>query len=82
VLLMTGAILLLLLVVGLTAAFVGGPLAADIAARQNLALVLVMAAELAGSLMGWLAASALVVAVIGLVAAYFVRNRSVAPAST
>jgi hypothetical protein len=82
VLLMTSAILLLLLLVGLTAAFVGGPLAADIAARQNLALVLVMAAELAGSLMGWLAIAALGVAVIGLAMAYFVRNRSVTSPST
>jgi hypothetical protein len=82
VLLMTSFILVLLAIVWLIAGYVGGPLAADIAERQNLALILAMAAELAGSLMGWLGAAAVLVAVIGLVAAYFVRNKAVTPAAS
>ena len=78
VLLMTLAIELLLLVVGLAAGVAGGPIAADIAARQNLAVILAFASVLAGSLMGWLGASALGVAVIGLVTAFVVPNRVVA----
>ena len=65
----------LLLIAGIIAAYVGGPLAADIAAQKNLALILGFASELAGSLMGLLGAAALVVAVIGI-ARLFVRNRS------
>ncbi len=76
VLLMTAFTLVLLTIVWLITGYVGGPLAADIAESQNLALIKAMATELAGSLMGLLGAAALLVAVIGIAAAYFVRNRS------
>lgn len=75
VLWMTVSIEVLLLLAGATAAYVGGPLAADIAARNNLALILGFASELAGSLMGWLAACAVGVAVIGLVLLFVVKDR-------
>jgi len=77
VLWMTAAILVLLLIVGLIAGYVGGPLAADIAASNNLALILAFASELAGSLMAWLAACAVGVAVIGLVLLFVVNDRPV-----
>jgi len=75
VLYMAIAIELLLLVFALLAGIVGGPIAADIADRQGLALILALGSALAGSLMGWLAACALGVAVIGLATAIVVPNR-------
>jgi hypothetical protein len=78
ILYMAVAIELVLLLLGLTAGVVGGPVLADIAERQSLAIVAVMGSVLAGSLMGWLAAFALAVAVVGLVALFVVPNRAVA----
>jgi hypothetical protein len=80
--LMTISIEILLLIAGATAAFVGGPLAADIAARNNLALILGFASELAGSLMGWLAAAGLGVAVIGIALLFVVKNRTTGAAAS
>jgi hypothetical protein len=77
VLYMLIAIELSLLVIALVAAFVGGPFLGDIAAQQSLPIVGAMGAVLAGSLMGWIAAGMLGIAVIGLVLAFVVRNREV-----
>ena len=77
--LMTLTIEALLLITGIIAAYVGGPLAADIAAQNSLALILGFASELAGSLMGWLAVAALGVAVIGIALLFVVKNRKCSP---
>ena len=79
---MTAAILVLLLIVGLIAGYVGGPLAADVAASKNLALIQAFASELAGSLMAWLGACAVGVAVIGLALLFVVKDRTVQEAAS
>ena len=53
--------------IALVAAFVGGPFLGDVAAQQSLPIVGAMGTVLAGSLMGWVAAGMLGIAVIGLV---------------
>lgn len=80
--LMTLTIEVLLLIAGSIAAYVGGPLAADIAAQNNLALILGFASELAGSLMGWLAVAAVGVAVIGIALLFVVKNRTTGAAAS
>lgn len=81
-LLITATIEIMLLVVAVLAGVVGGPVTADIATQTGLTMIGAMGSVLGGSLMGWLAAGALGVAVIGIATAIVVPNRDVGSGRT